>query len=100
MQADQVKRRLAALESGSRSLSKLIEQDDETGALLSEEGALPGPQRYIDLARATAASGGIPELRLFKRRRLAEIAARDLAGEAPRRSRGSGRDRHGQARGP
>jgi glutamate-ammonia-ligase adenylyltransferase len=82
MQPDQVKRRLSALEAGSRSLAKLLEQDDEAAALLTVEGPLPGPHTYLDMARA-ASPEGVAELRLFKRRRLAEIAARDLAGEAP-----------------
>jgi [glutamine synthetase] adenylyltransferase / [glutamine synthetase]-adenylyl-L-tyrosine phosphorylase len=83
MQSDQVKRRLEALESGSRTLAQLLEQDDEARALVAGGGPLPGPRAYLELARAAASSGGARELRLFKRRRLAEIAARDLAGEAP-----------------
>jgi glutamate-ammonia-ligase adenylyltransferase len=82
MQPDQVKRRLEALESGSRTLAQLLEQDDEARALVADGGPLPGPLVYLELARAAASSGGARELRLFKRRRLAEIAARDLAGEA------------------
>jgi [glutamine synthetase] adenylyltransferase / [glutamine synthetase]-adenylyl-L-tyrosine phosphorylase len=84
MQPDQVGRRLAALEAGSRTLAKLLEQDEQAGALLSGDGPLPAPETYLEMARVAASkSEALAELRLFKRRRLAEIAARDLAGEAP-----------------
>jgi glutamate-ammonia-ligase adenylyltransferase len=83
MQPDQVKRRLDAIQSGSRTLAQLLEQDDEARSLAADEAPLPGPRGYLELARVAASSGGARELRLFKRRRLAQIAARDLAGEAP-----------------
>ena len=72
--------RRSGLERGSRSLSDFLERDEAAQALLEAEGPLPAAGGYLDIIRA-AGEEGIAGIRLAKRRRLLEIAARDLAGE-------------------
>jgi glutamate-ammonia-ligase adenylyltransferase len=72
--------RAAAVRAASRSLADLLERDDAAQALLEREGALPGRTDYLSLLSDAGASGAA-SLRLERRRRLLEIAARDLAGE-------------------
>ena len=70
-----------ALRAASRSLGEFLDRDAPAGDLLAAEGPLPGPEGYVELLTAAGAGGGPPALRLEKRRRLLEIAARDVAGE-------------------
>ncbi len=72
-------RRHAAIEGASRSLSAFLAADPEAQKLIDGEGSLPAD--YTSTLRAAVKKGALPELRLEKRRRLLEIAARDLAGE-------------------
>ena len=72
--------RLAALEPVSRSLSEFAENDQAAGELLGRD-ALPDHEEYVDIGRHALSRGDMGELRVEKRRRLVEIAARDAAGE-------------------
>jgi [glutamine synthetase] adenylyltransferase / [glutamine synthetase]-adenylyl-L-tyrosine phosphorylase len=65
---------------GSRTLAELLDRDEKSRALLESEGPLPGPGGYLAAIREAAAEG-MAGLRLEKRRRLLEIAARDLNAE-------------------
>lgn len=76
--ADPGPARLAAIEAASRSLTDLRD-DDRLVALLSETGPLPDD--YRPEIQAAARRGGLEEVRLEKRRRLAEIAGWDLTAE-------------------
>jgi glutamate-ammonia-ligase adenylyltransferase len=49
--------------------------------LVNETLELPAGADYVLIAETAAAEGGMPSLRLEKRRRLAQIATRDLCGE-------------------
>jgi glutamate-ammonia-ligase adenylyltransferase len=69
--------RAAAVRGASRSLSDVV---DDAQELLASDAPLPDRDGYLALARA-ARSSGVRELRLTKRLRLLEIAARDLTGE-------------------
>ena len=85
--SDPAPARRAALAAGSKTLSVFVEEDAAALELLGDPGPLP------DLAEAMLAAygaGGIPEVRLAKRRYLASLAARDLAGELDLESVGSG----------
>lgn len=68
--------------AASRTLTELIDRDEEARELLAAEGTLPDRTGYLRAASEAHARAGIPGLRRFKRRRLLQIAARDLAGEA------------------
>ena len=72
--------RASAVRSASRTLADFLDRDEAAHAVLERDGALPGRTDYLTLL-ASAAAGGLGELRLERRRRLLEIAARDLAGE-------------------
>ncbi|MBW3595430.1 MAG: bifunctional [glutamine synthetase] adenylyltransferase/[glutamine synthetase]-adenylyl-L-tyrosine phosphorylase [Actinobacteria bacterium] len=72
--------RVAALARGSRSLSEFLERDEAAAALLERDDPLPDDAGYRALISA-AAGAGTAGVRLERRRRLLEIAARDLAGE-------------------
>ena len=72
--------RRSALERGSRSLTEFLERDEASRELLGVEGNLPSAEGYLEILR-TGAQQGMGGIRLSKRRRLLEIAARDLAGE-------------------
>lgn len=57
-------------------------EDDAARALVESEEPLPeGGDAYLQLFRSAAQGAGYPGLRTEKRRRLAAVAARDLAGE-------------------
>jgi len=72
--------RASNLARGSRALGEFLERDAAAGTLLEREGPLPDASGYLEVM--TAAAGiGASGVRLEKRRRLLEIAARDLAGE-------------------
>ncbi len=68
--------------AASRTLASLVEQDEEARDLLAGEEPLPDGAGYLLAASEAHATAGIAGLRRFKRRRLLQIAARDLAGEA------------------
>lgn len=72
-------RRRAAIEGASRSLSAFVAADPDAQHLLEHEGPLPAD--YSPVLREAVGRGGLAEFRLEKRRRLCEIAVRDLAGE-------------------
>lgn len=74
--------RRACVEASSRTLGELIERDAAAAALLEDDGPIPDRDGYLDIALNAVSAGGFPALRSEKRRRLLEIAARDLAGEA------------------
>lgn len=73
--------RAAAVGAGSRTLAQLLERDERARHLLGSAGPLPSGPAYAEALSAALDDGGMPELRREKRRRLLEIAARDLAGE-------------------
>ncbi|MGH2819264.1 MAG: hypothetical protein ACRDJ5_01280, partial [Actinomycetota bacterium] len=75
--------RRSALESASRPLYGFMEQDGRAQALLESVGDLPDRTGYLAAMDDAVDSGGMRELRVEKRRRLLEIAARDLTGELP-----------------
>ncbi|HEX2051033.1 MAG TPA: bifunctional [glutamine synthetase] adenylyltransferase/[glutamine synthetase]-adenylyl-L-tyrosine phosphorylase [Actinomycetota bacterium] len=83
MEGDPATRRIDALRVGSRSLTELVARDDAARALVERTGALPRRDELRAVALDALARGGLRELRLEKRRRVLEIAARDLAGEVP-----------------
>src|SRR5437867_548787 len=72
--------RLASLRRASRTLAAFVDQDHRARMLVELDGGLPPADEYVQLLR-DAAGKSLAELRLEKRRRLAQIAARDLAGE-------------------
>ena len=80
--------RTTALALASRSLSDFV-ASDERGLELLVDGELPDPAEYPALLLESLSSGGFGELRLEKRRRLAAIAGRDLAGELDLRDVGT-----------
>lgn len=71
--------RLAALAGGSRTLGELARRDDGLVALLGAEHLPDRAEHLAALSASLARAEG--EFRAEKRRRLADIAARDLAGE-------------------
>ena len=73
--------RLARLRAGSKTLSEFLDRDERAVALANAEEALPGPGGYAAALAEAFAEAGLAGLRLEKRRRLAQIAALDLAGE-------------------
>ena len=77
-QDDHALRRLA-LTRASRSLGELLERDERLDALLASDDALPDRAGYVSLLQESV-KDGFGVLRAEKRRRLADIAARDLAG--------------------
>jgi [glutamine synthetase] adenylyltransferase / [glutamine synthetase]-adenylyl-L-tyrosine phosphorylase len=73
-----------SLRQGSRTLAELLDRDESARALLESDAPLPDAAGYLAAIRAAASggeAGGTRGLRLEKRRRLLEIAARDLNGE-------------------
>lgn len=72
--------RTAGIAAASRSLADFLDRDEGAEALLEREGPLPGRSDYLTIL-TSAATEGPPGIRLERRRRLVEIAARDLAGE-------------------
>ena len=73
--------RLAAIERGSISLAAFARDDPHAMGFLTSSDELPDREAYVADAHAAWERGGAAELRLQRRRRLLEIAARDLAGE-------------------
>ena len=73
--------REAALRAASKSLGEFLERDEAARRLLRQDAPLPERAGYLQVMQAALADGGMGEVRLEKRRRLLEIAARDLAGE-------------------
>ena len=72
--------RRTVLTRASRSLADFLARDEGAAALLGLDDALPDEDGYRAVL-SQAAIGGTSEIRLERRRRLLEIAARDLAGE-------------------
>ncbi len=70
-----------ALQAGSRSLAAFVARDEHAAAIVADPGPLPGPRQLRAILGEASAAGGMGALRLERRRRLAAIAARDLAGE-------------------
>jgi glutamate-ammonia-ligase adenylyltransferase len=81
MRAEGADRRIEAIRAASRSLASLIEDDPAALEAVTAGSALPDASGFLEAARAAEAAGGMAGLRLFKRRLLAALAARDLAGE-------------------
>ena len=77
---DSYRRRVTALRGASRTLGDLSERDARLRALLEGEHELPDRAGYMAILKEARAST-VAEMRSEKRRRLAEIAARDLSGE-------------------
>jgi glutamate-ammonia-ligase adenylyltransferase len=71
--------RVERLALASRSLGELLERDKSAADLLTTKPPQPGEIEHA--IRSAAGSGGIPSLRVEKRRRLAQIAAYDLSGD-------------------
>jgi glutamate-ammonia-ligase adenylyltransferase len=69
-----------ALKEASRTLGEFLERDEQLRALLAQDRSAI-EKADLHSALAAAVETGLPEFRLEKRRRLADIAARDLAGE-------------------
>jgi glutamate-ammonia-ligase adenylyltransferase len=76
-------RRAGALIEASRTLAELLERDPFAAELLNAERPLPDAAGYVSLMTAAFAADGFGGLRAERRRRLLEIAARDLVGELP-----------------
>jgi glutamate-ammonia-ligase adenylyltransferase len=81
MESEAGPRRIEALKVASRSLAALVDDDPNARAAVVDEGPLPDRAGYLEAARAALAEGDMGGLRLFKRRALAALAGRDLAGE-------------------
>ena len=75
--------RAVALRGASTTLSVLLGSDDALTELLASDGPLPSRADYLSLMRRCRDSDGFAAVRVEKRRQLAAIAARDLAGEVP-----------------
>src|SRR5688572_8561778 len=75
--------RVVALRGASKTMSELLASDARVEELLASESALPARDDYMTIIRSELQRDGYPAVRLEKRRRLVEIAARDLAGEVP-----------------
>ena len=72
--------RTTALGRVSRSLNEFLQHDERAGSLITEEQLNPAGYR-IAIADALQ-RGGLPELRLEKRRRLLQVATFDATGRA------------------
>lgn len=77
---DSYRSRRDALQRASRTLGEFLERDDSLNDLLARDAPLPERAGYHAQLEA-ALTDGFTGLRLEKRRKLAEIAARDLTGE-------------------
>src|SRR2546421_8553190 len=73
--------RVHALGAASKSVSETVARDEAARVLLASEGPMPSAEDYRALALSAVESGGPDELRRERRRRLSEIAARDVNGE-------------------
>ncbi|MGH2729250.1 MAG: bifunctional [glutamine synthetase] adenylyltransferase/[glutamine synthetase]-adenylyl-L-tyrosine phosphorylase [Actinomycetota bacterium] len=80
MSSDLGQRRAETLINGSKTLGEMVTVDAAAG-LLDDDGPLPDRTVYASVAVEAVAAGGLGALRGEKRRRLAQIAARDLCGE-------------------
>ena len=75
--------RFVALSGASKTMSDLLASDRTLEALLRSDGPLPTRDGYVALMYAASSEEGFAGVRVEKRRRLVEIAARDVAGEIP-----------------
>src|SRR5687768_3156803 len=75
--------RVVALRGASRSMSDLLDSDTRVAGLLATDSPLPNRDGYLSIFREECARDGFAAVRSEKRRRVTEIAARDLAGELP-----------------
>ena len=75
--------RVVALRGASKTMSELLASDERVGDLLASESELPERDDYLSIIKSELDRDGYSGVRLEKRRRLIEIAARDLAGEIP-----------------
>ena len=83
MDVDQEKRAAEEILAGaSRTLAELIQRDPRAAELAGPAEELPDRSAYVALARQAASQGGFDGLRGEKRRRLAQIAVRDVTGDA------------------
>jgi glutamate-ammonia-ligase adenylyltransferase len=73
--------RTTALQAASKTIAHLLASDDAARAVVESDGPLPSAFGYAELMRAVCQRDGFSEVRIEKRRRVAEIAARDVAGE-------------------
>ena len=73
--------RVKALRLVSRSMAGFLENDARLASRIDDDERLPSRAGYQSIIEAAMAEGGIAELRLEKRRRTVEIAARDATGE-------------------
>ena len=73
--------RTTALQAASRTIGHLLASDDDLRALIASDDPLPTLNGYSELMNAVCQRDGFSEVRVEKRRRTAEIAARDLTGE-------------------
>lgn len=71
------------LARASRTLAELYESDPTAAAMAEADGPLPDRAGYVDAISQAHAADGMPGLRRERRRRLLQIAWRDLAGDAP-----------------
>ncbi|MEA2486592.1 MAG: hypothetical protein QOF16_246, partial [Actinomycetota bacterium] len=71
--------RAAALEAASKTLFELFSSDPSAQGLALAEGPLPDRDGYARAMRSAYAEEGMGGLRRAKRRRLLQIAARDVA---------------------
>ncbi|MDQ3878084.1 MAG: bifunctional glutamine-synthetase adenylyltransferase/deadenyltransferase [Actinomycetota bacterium] len=74
--------RSIALHAASKTLFELFTSDPAARGLALSDGALPDRDGYMRAMRSAHAEEGMAGVRRAKRRRLLQIAARDLAGEA------------------
>ena len=70
--------RVVALRDASKTMSDLLDSDERAVELLRSEADLPSREGYAAIMRAELERDGFSGVRREKRRRLAEIAARDL----------------------
>src|SRR5919199_114504 len=73
--------RIEALARASRSLGDFVARDPASRELIALEEPLPALAGYIARMEEAFGEGGMATLRVAKRRSLAQVAARDLAGE-------------------
>ena len=73
--------RADAVTKASRSLADLLDSDPLAHERLEDDGPLPDAEGYAHVISAAGSEDGPAGIRREKRRRLLEIAARDLTGE-------------------
>lgn len=79
--SDDISAREEHVRAATRSLSALLDRDPEARQLLHRTDPLPNAAGYRKIISGALSRAGVAELRREKRRRLLEIAARDLTGE-------------------